>query len=317
MSAVCTDTSYSWTFNSLSQSPCVVGAYLASVCTGSPPSVNDALPPDYHYNGPLVSTATPCKCSTVYYSVISACATCQDRTYLTWSGWNANCSVTYTTFPDPIPGGTRVPHWAFLPIGSDDLWNIASAEAAVSGPESTPTSGPTVLTGLASTSTSGLFTTVTSSGNTGGGAGGGTQSSKSTNVGAIAGGVVGGVVGLALVALLGVFLFRRRNSNRVAPSSLVNTSQYPTPTAFAAEKPNLGYNHTGSTMATSFPVPSVVGSGAPMRLYDPSDPTTFPSAMNAGAANGPDPTLRPSTNATHGGAPGAEYLYGYNGGPEV
>ena len=49
----------------------------------SAPVVNAPLPSGYHYNGPLVSTATPCKCSTVYYSVISACATCQDGQYLT------------------------------------------------------------------------------------------------------------------------------------------------------------------------------------------------------------------------------------------
>ena len=49
----------------------------------SAPTVNDPLPFGYYYTGPLVSTATPCKCSTVYYSLISACATCQDREYLT------------------------------------------------------------------------------------------------------------------------------------------------------------------------------------------------------------------------------------------
>jgi len=238
-----------------------------------------------------------------------------------WSEWNTNCSAVYTTFPEPLPVGTRVPQWAYLPIGANDLWNVASAEADISGPESTATAqGPTTLSGYATTATtatssSSATTTVNPGGSTGGGgAGGGT--SNSTNVGAIAGGVVGGVIGLAIVVLLGILLLRRRNSNHVAPSSLVNTSQYSSPTPLVAANPNMGYNNnTGSTVTTSFPV-SPMTSGPSMRLYDPSDPTTYPVPVGAGVVNGLDPTLRPLSNATHGGA-GAGYPYGYQGGPEV
>ena len=201
-------------------------------------------------------------------------------------------------FPDPIPSGTRVPHWAYLPIevcppflssrnpfqrnlpsqtifGTLPLHEPLSVNTIIrilsestsdpilapAGPESTPTTGPTSFTGYTSTTNyGGTFTTVIPGGNTGGG-GGGSPKSKPTNVGAIVGGVVGGVVGLALVALLGIFLFRRRNSNQVAPSSTY-TSQYPGPTPLVEEKSNLGYNVTGSTMVT--PSPSL---GGPMRLY--------------------------------------------------
>ena len=41
------------------------------------------LPPTWHYAGPWVAYATPCRCSTAYYSVTSACAICQEGVYLT------------------------------------------------------------------------------------------------------------------------------------------------------------------------------------------------------------------------------------------
>ena len=113
--------------------------------------------------------------------------------------------------------------------------------------ESTPTTGPTSSPGYASTTSYGPITTAHPSGNTGGG--GGAHTSTSTNVGAIVGGVVGGVIGLALVALLAIFLFRHRNSDRVAPSYFANTSQYSNPNPFV----------DGSMMETSFP-------GSPTRL---------------------------------------------------
>ena len=113
--------------------------------------------------------------------------------------------------------------------------------------ESTPTTGPTSSPGYASTTSYGPITTAHPSGNTGGG--GGAHTSTSTNVGAIVGGVVGGVIGLALVALLAIFLFRHRNSDRAAPSYFANTSQYSNPNPFV----------DGSMMETSFP-------GSPTRL---------------------------------------------------
>ena len=48
----------------------------------SAPVVDPQLPPTWYYKGPSVSNATPCQCSTVYYSVTSACAVCQDGEYL-------------------------------------------------------------------------------------------------------------------------------------------------------------------------------------------------------------------------------------------
>jgi len=99
------------------------------------------------------------------------------------------------------------------------------------------------------------------------------------NVGVIVGGVVGGVLGLAFVVLLGILVFRRRNSNHVG-------GQYPGPAASVEPTPMLGYHLRGSTMATSGPLMS---------------------SMNAHTISGP----------AQSGGTGAGYPYGYKGDPEV
>lgn len=55
----------------------------------------NAIPPDTHYIGPSVADADGCHCSSVTYSVVSACAGCQQRSYLNWTTWSYNCTVKY------------------------------------------------------------------------------------------------------------------------------------------------------------------------------------------------------------------------------
>jgi hypothetical protein len=253
----------------------VVKGYLDSPCAGLNFVPVSQLPgPDWVYSGPWVSTATPCKCSMVYYSITSACGHCQYSDFLTWSQWSTNCTAIYTTqFPDPIPASTRVPHWAYLPIGSDDRWNLTAARKALSGPESTATYGHTSSATTAPVGTA----TVTSGGTTGG---------ANPNIGAIVGGAVGGAIGLALVALLGIWLFRRRDSGRVGRPFSINTEQYPG-SPVSEGRPPLRYLHTGSTMTTN---------GPSMR-----------------ALSSYDPTLLPVHDGSHDGHAGA----GYKGRPEV
>ena len=52
-----------------------------------------AVPAGNHYLGPNASDADPCRCSSVTYSMISACAGCQDRTYIDWITWSQNCTT--------------------------------------------------------------------------------------------------------------------------------------------------------------------------------------------------------------------------------
>ena len=105
------------------------------------------------------------------------------------------------------------------------------------GPESTATYGHT------NSATAYTAPTVISGGSTGG---------ANLNVGAIAGSVTGGVVGLALIALLGIWLFRRRKSDHVAPPSLINTDQYHPGSPTLSEGKHI-YHHTGSSLTTSGP----------------------------------------------------------------
>lgn len=69
--------------NTRGQSPCLMAAYLNSACLADPTDAYVySLPEDFHYRPPTVEFATPCQCSTIFYSMIGACATCQDRTNL-------------------------------------------------------------------------------------------------------------------------------------------------------------------------------------------------------------------------------------------
>jgi hypothetical protein len=82
------------TYNSLGQNPCEVAAFLQSICYGggqssfsriaslaiSSPRTEfhiPALPQGRAYNGPAYGDSTLCKCSTIVYSLLSACDACQ------------------------------------------------------------------------------------------------------------------------------------------------------------------------------------------------------------------------------------------------
>ncbi|KAG7447979.1 uncharacterized protein BT62DRAFT_746535 [Guyanagaster necrorhizus] len=110
--------SYGWANNTLGQSPCLVAAYLVTACLNTSFLV-PALPESNHYAGPTTSQANLCECNTVTYSLISACADCQNREYLNWGNWTANCAVVAIgLFPKPVPAGTVVPQWAYININS-------------------------------------------------------------------------------------------------------------------------------------------------------------------------------------------------------
>ena len=139
--------------NALGQNPCLVAAFLESACGTRTFSLHflsgestmafylatniPAIPdvPGDHYLGPNATEADPCRCSSVTYSMISACAGCQNRTYTDWLTWNENCpEVSFTTwefiliwkitfhelhfsrFPESLPPSVKVPSWAYLDI---------------------------------------------------------------------------------------------------------------------------------------------------------------------------------------------------------
>jgi len=146
-SPYCTDTisSWKWSFNSLGQNPCTVLAFLMATCYGG----SFEIPPlglgDTSYSGPFVDQVTAtltdaCWCNTVTYNLISACSECQGGQSLFWSDYNFNCTLILapSTFPNPVPAGTRVPQWALLGIPSSNYWSPTAAEHVGDTPEILP-----------------------------------------------------------------------------------------------------------------------------------------------------------------------------------
>lgn len=148
-----------------------MAAYLGSVCDDGrtfflllqvqlPPDftvfVVPALPNDTNiYQGPTIGQVNQCGCSSVFYSLLSACSDCQSAQVLTfvrvchipctsrfnyltsWTVFNKNCTTVYTQlcvpysslvqskltghgdrFNGDIPSRTAVPHWVRYSLGN-------------------------------------------------------------------------------------------------------------------------------------------------------------------------------------------------------
>lgn len=123
--------SYSKAYNSYGQSPCMVAGYLQQQCNSAPgKSISDftgyikidgdgavnvpALHQNKLYPAPTSNGSdSSCQCSSVVYSLMSACASCQLGNYVSsvlpfpwiinshrvydfrWSAWSSNCTPGY------------------------------------------------------------------------------------------------------------------------------------------------------------------------------------------------------------------------------
>jgi len=222
---------FDWTFSSIGQSPCDVAAELASVCVGGDFNL-DPLDPGFVYAGPTQTNQNSCRCSSVYYSLLSACAYCQGRSYVRWSVYSGNCSTVYVaTYNQQIPDGVKVQAYAYLNVLDSDSFNVANAQ------------------GLHGTESSRLPSSVPSPSAS-------ARSSSSKNTPAIIGGVVGGVAFLGILSVLIAYLIirSRRKKNRKSQQNQISGFQQSSKTGFTP-------NTTG-----------------PAKLYDPDDPSTYPTA---------------------------------------
>ncbi|THG92818.1 hypothetical protein EW145_g8576 [Phellinidium pouzarii] len=87
-----------------------------------------ALVDSQHYVGPDPSQANPCLCSTVMYSVMGACSTCQNATLVPWTSWATSCSSVFVDlFPEDIPADTAVPGWAYENVTAANIFNPSQA----------------------------------------------------------------------------------------------------------------------------------------------------------------------------------------------
>lgn len=309
---------WEWTFNSIDQNACTVAAYLMATCNGGAFTIN-ALKPGYSYTGPSgVDDTNLCKCNTVTYSLISACDACQGAPWTTWSDYSSNCTKTLppSTFPNPVPSGTRVPQWALIDITSENNWNANKSFSVGDSPEKAPgailgpsgaavsVSGATVsASGTRSGATSSLFGESSSTVKP-------TSSStpkSSSNMGAIVGGVVGCVIVIALASIAFVLFLRRRGSEAPAPIAppVVSASQPPMDEVQQPLTMNDGYAASSipGSIGSSMPGTPV----SPMRIYDPNDPSTFPGYEGSGyegvpqtpatPPQGPVPSFNGTTNS--------------------
>ncbi|KAI6117694.1 hypothetical protein EDD16DRAFT_996455 [Pisolithus croceorrhizus] len=178
--------SYSWASNSLNQDPCVVASYLESQCDRGGFTVT-ALSPNAHYIGPNASESDLCQCNAVVYSLICACAACQEAQYVSWHSWTTNCgSNTSESLPSPPPLGTVVPSWAYLSIGNGGSWNATAAYENATAGQLPPTTSAAPAT----------------------------NNNSHSKIGEIVGGTVAGGVGVLLLAYVVVLWMRRRRRRR-------------------------------------------------------------------------------------------------------
>jgi len=224
-----------------------------------------------------------CKCSTIGYNLLSACDACQGQTWIPWTEYITNCSETMppSTFPNPVPSGTRVPKWALMDDTSVNLWDAITAETVGDSPEALP--GAVLGAATSSTSVAGaghVTTTLGASTRVAGspssatsgvtGSSGKSSGSGSSNTAAIAGGAAGGVVGLAIIgALLFYFLKRRQPPKAPSAAFVADGSTATQPVAQMSQLAPPLPSDDGSTYAPGTPV-------TPVKLYNPNDPTTYP-----------------------------------------
>ncbi|KAJ3864918.1 hypothetical protein EV359DRAFT_63605 [Lentinula novae-zelandiae] len=188
---------YQWSVNSKGQSPCQVSGYLGSVCSGGDHRWEEfsipAITPGEYYSINL-ELQDNCTCSTVYYSALSACASCQGASYTTQvivKVISRNNSIWYSCPTLGIPGHSHLPESS-----------TAATSTSVSSPSTAKNSSTPVAT--ASTASS--------------------DDAHKINAGAIAGGVVGGLAFLCIVILAFIFGHpcRRRKPDGSRPVSALD-----------------------------------------------------------------------------------------------
>jgi len=295
--AVCNVTSLSWTFNTLGQSPCLIGAYLATPCSSTGDFDVPALESDHHYTPPLLTNE--CVCNTVIYSLFSACASCQDAQTSPWTDYSTNCTgkTPDGQYGFAIPPKTAVPAWAYQLVQGSNRFNLTQAQLVGGLPEnvSTISTSSSVRSHSSSTSTAKAAGGTTRSGSSDdpskSGVSDDSGKSGSTNVGAIVGGVVGGVGGIAIIGGIVAFLLLRKRKEKAAEASPTilgpdshYVSQYTpplsqyTPTLTDSAKMSVVRTSpppTWPTQPQSMPQP-MYNPNLNAKPYDPDDPSTFP-----------------------------------------
>ncbi|KAH9932159.1 hypothetical protein B0H21DRAFT_94161 [Amylocystis lapponica] len=83
--------SYNWMYNSLGQNPCIVASYALGACFPGGFNVLALIRPGDSYTVPA---STLCSCSSVCYSLLSACAYCQNGSSYSWAAQTSHCDLS-------------------------------------------------------------------------------------------------------------------------------------------------------------------------------------------------------------------------------
>ncbi|KAI0696729.1 hypothetical protein BC835DRAFT_1414122 [Cytidiella melzeri] len=276
---------YDWMTNSKGQSPCLVAAFLDSVCNADPASADiEALTTGQHYVLPTTA-ANDCYCNTVAYSLLGACAFCQGDFNLPWSSWKENCTNSFVAqFPRNIPPTTAIPAWAYYDVSVTDRFNLTVAQALASqdSPDSTASLTPSSTSASKSTSPPSPSNVQQ------------TSPSKKSAVGPIVGGVIGGVGGLAiLLTAFAIWAKRHRAARKPASADFPSTAPLGPPVATPWSPDVKEKLLASSVVASEYPF------GA--RLYNPNDPSTFPGAALPGNTQSTTSTSLYDARAQPGG----------------
>jgi len=251
--ANCNESSIKWAFNQDDVSPCDVANALDRVCFPGD-DYPDPRTTGQQYSGPSEDDSNACLCSSVMYSMLSACAICQGATVDTWKDYTSECKPSFVTlgsFPPGIPSGTKVPAWAFMDVSKPNIWLAGQAQAIAGKTPDLTTNPSSTISQMSTSSVSG--STASSAQTTSSTTLGSTETGKSKpqakKTGAVVGGVLGGLAGVALIILSACYLHRRKNKRAFR---LVRSPDPKEPPIIIQEKS--------------------------ITLYNPNDPSTFPQS---------------------------------------
>ncbi|CUA75471.1 hypothetical protein RSOLAG22IIIB_11771 [Rhizoctonia solani] len=271
-----------WSFNTHTQSPCLVASSLCAACTTD--NTCDIYSLRETGGGPYnmpPAAASNCVCNSVMWNLLSACALCQKQPTGTWAQWVTSCPnnmITVGKYPAPIPVDVTVPSWAYYDFTNTGVFNAVIASQQ-SGPESSAVSGATNTLAPAPVPTavrdpSPTSTETETMGDTPTTKPVKPQSESGPTTGAIIGAVVGGVLGIGLMALIAFVLTRNRKPQDPSLKYPEASHKPPMTAQFNPASPMTGQAPPYQFNAPNQPVPT-----PEYKPYDPNDPSTFPTDL--------------------------------------
>ncbi|KAF8520496.1 hypothetical protein BU17DRAFT_89094 [Hysterangium stoloniferum] len=123
--------SFDWLNNDQGDNPCTVASSILKQCDPNQTFTLSPIKSGQTYLSPSAQQADTYLCNTVIYSLVSACATCQDGTFQTYPQWSSNCPADKIQqsgrFPNQTVLLTPLPSYASFPLTLNGSWDRMSA----------------------------------------------------------------------------------------------------------------------------------------------------------------------------------------------